>query len=96
MLFRSLVAALGASLALEVLASPLLRDPSLVSKRQVPATHSLHERHNKHMGEHWSKRSRLPRKTVLPMRIGLKQTNLDAGHDRLMAMYVSSCLVAGE
>jgi tripeptidyl-peptidase-1 len=85
MLFRSLVAALGAGLALEVLASPLLRDESL-GKRQVPKTHSLHERHTPHMEKHWNKRSRLPTKTMLPMRIGLKQNNLEAGHDRLMAM----------
>lgn len=86
MLFRSLVAALGAGLALEVLASPLLRDATALKKREVPATHSLHERHTPQMAQHWAKRAKMPRQTVLPMRIGLKQSNLDAGHDRLMEM----------
>ncbi len=86
MLFHSLVAAFGLGLALEVVASPLLRDASLVKKREVPTTHSLHERHPPHMAQHWTKRSKVARNTILPMRIGLKQSNLDAGHDRLMAM----------
>ncbi len=86
MLFRSLVAAFGLSLALEVLASPLVRDGSQLKKREVPSTHSLHERHAPHMAQHWTKRSKVPRSTMMPMRIGLKQSNLDAGHNRLMAM----------
>ncbi|UKZ74649.1 hypothetical protein TrVFT333_002319 [Trichoderma virens FT-333] len=83
MLFRSLVAAFGLQLALEVVASPLLRDKVPV-KRDVPSTHRLHERHPPRTANHWTKRERLSRKTVLPMRIGLKQRNLDVGHSRLM------------
>ncbi|KAL7941112.1 peptidase S8/S53 domain-containing protein [Trichoderma barbatum] len=83
MLFRSLVAAFGLQLALEVVASPVLLDKSPV-KRDVPSTHRLHERHAPRMAKHWTKRERLSRKTVLPMRIGMKQRNLDAGHAKLM------------
>ncbi len=81
MLFRSLVAAFGLGLAIEVIASPILN-----SKRDVPSTHVLHERHTEHMAQHWVKRSKVPRDVKLPMRIGLSQSNLDFGHDRLMAM----------
>lgn len=87
MLFRSLVAAFGLGLALEVVASPLLRDKA-PGKRDVPNTHTLHERHKPRITQHWTKRERLSPKTVLPMRIGLKQRNLDAGHTRLMEMLV--------
>lgn len=86
MLFGSLVAALSLRLAVEVVASPLLHNQS--SKRDVPSSHSLHERHTPRMAHYWTKRERLPPKTVLPMRIGLKQQNLDAGHTRLMEMSV--------
>ncbi|KAH8817299.1 Pro-kumamolisin, activation domain-containing protein [Xylogone sp. PMI_703] len=83
MLFRSLVAAFGLGLALESLASPLLH-PDAPKKREVPNTHALHERHTSSMAKHWAKREKLPRTAVLPMRIGLKQSNLDMGHSRLM------------
>jgi tripeptidyl-peptidase-1 len=85
MLLRSLVAAFGLGLAIEVVASPLLRDKS-TGKRDVPITHTVHERHKPRIANHWNKRERLSAKTVLPMRIGLKQLNLDAGHTRLMEM----------
>ncbi|KAH8897744.1 subtilisin-like protein [Thozetella sp. PMI_491] len=81
MLFRSLVAAFGLGMALEVLASPMLN-----IKREVPTSHALHERHTEHMAEHWVRRSKVPRDSKLPMRIGLTQSNLVAGHDRLMAI----------
>ncbi|KAL5089120.1 hypothetical protein Trisim1_005975 [Trichoderma cf. simile WF8] len=85
MLFKSLVAAFGLQLAVQVVASPLLRDNAKVpAKRDVPSTHRLHERHPPRTANHWTKRERLSRKTVLPMRIGLKQRNIDAGHARLM------------
>lgn len=87
MLFRSLTTALGLGLALEVVASPLLRNKS-PGKRDVPDTHTVHERHKPRITQHWAKRERLSPKTVLPMRIGLKQRNLDAGHTRLMEMLV--------
>jgi tripeptidyl-peptidase I len=86
MLFRSLVVALGLGLALEVLASPLLRSDDAPRKRDVTSTHAIHERHTPRMSQQWAKRDKLPGTAVLPIRIGLKQSNLDAGHDRLMEM----------
>lgn len=84
MLFRPFVAALASSLILEALAGPVSFDGA--RKREVPASHSLHERHLPHWGNHWSKRSKVPESQVLPMRIGLKQRNLDIAHDILMDM----------
>jgi tripeptidyl-peptidase I len=88
MLLRLVVAALAGSLALEVLASPLITAEytGLRTKREVPSSHSLHERHLPHWSQQWTKRSRVPDTQVLPMRIGLKQCNLEAGHDKLMDM----------
>ncbi|TVY82742.1 Tripeptidyl-peptidase sed1 [Lachnellula suecica] len=86
MLLQSLVAALASSLALEAVASPLLsHDFSGVAvKREVPSTHRLHERHLPKWSKQWTKRSKVAHSQVLPMRIGLKQCNLEAGHDKLM------------
>ncbi|KAH8883712.1 subtilisin-like protein [Thozetella sp. PMI_491] len=83
MLLRLLVVALGLGLAPEVLASPLLPSDA-PRRREIPNTHISHERHTPRMTQQWEKRNRLPAKTVLPMRIGLKQSNLDLGHNRLM------------
>ena len=83
MLRRSLLTALAAGLALEVVASPVARDGA-PKKREVPSTHALHERHAPHWGQRWSKRAKVPANSMLPMRIGLKQSNLDAGHEKLM------------
>lgn len=45
--------------------------------------HVLHEKRN--MGSSaWQKRNAVPADMVLPMRIGLKQTNIHRGHDLLM------------
>ncbi len=85
MLFTSLVAALCLGLTAEILASPLLHSET-PRKREVPITHASHERHTPRMAQQWTKRSKLPGKTVLPVRIGLKQSNLDIAHDRLMEM----------
>lgn len=82
MLRKSLLAALAAGLALEVVASPVAHDGAL--KRDVPATHALHERHAPHWGRKWAKRAKVPGHAVLPMRIGLKQSNMEAGHEKLM------------
>ncbi|KAI0482591.1 subtilisin-like protein [Xylariaceae sp. FL0804] len=83
MLVRSLVAVLVAGLAVDVLAGPVDRDVH-PKKRLVPRTHKLHERHPPHWGRKWTKRERLQSEAVLPMRIGLKQSNLEAGHEKLM------------
>ena len=78
MLAKTLLLALAAGV---VLASP-------VRRREVPHTHELHERHADHWSRSWSKRSKVPANTVLPMRIGLAQKNLASGHDLLMEMCV--------
>ncbi|GAW10864.1 hypothetical protein ANO14919_001990 [Xylariales sp. No.14919] len=75
----SLLTALAAGLALEAVASPVS-----LKKREVPSTHALHERHAPHWGHMWMKKAKVPSHAVLPMRIGLKQSNLGAGHDKLM------------
>ena len=85
MLFRSLVAVLGLLQTAEVLASPLLHSSSS-RKRDVPHTHAIHERHTSRMSDQWVKRDKLPGVTVLPVRIGLRQSNLDKGHGRLVEM----------
>lgn len=49
----------------------------------VPNTHVVHETREISTSR-WLKRDRLSSNVVLPMRIGLKQQNLDRGHDYLM------------
>lgn len=46
----------------------------------------LHERRDV-VPAHWTGEKRLDGQTVLPMRIGLTQSNLDRGHDLLMEVY---------
>lgn len=87
MLLHSLVAALAGGLVLQTVASPVTYEVAGVQrKREVPVTHALHERHLPHWEGQWQKRSKVPDHQVLPMRIGLKQSNLEAGHDKLMEM----------
>jgi tripeptidyl-peptidase-1 len=45
--------------------------------------HVLHERRAQ-SPKHWEKISRLSPDIVLPMRVGLTQSNLDQGHEMLM------------
>lgn len=65
-----------------------LASPLNPTKRAVPNSHVLHERHEPHWGKHWSKRAKVPSKTLLPVRIGLKHSDdaLRRGHERLMDM----------
>jgi tripeptidyl-peptidase-1 len=87
MLLRSLVAALAGSLVLEAVAGPVqVEHAGAQMKREIPASHSLHERHTPQLKQRWTKRSKIPESQILPMRIGLKQCNLEAGHDKLMDM----------
>ncbi|KAH6656282.1 peptidase S8/S53 domain-containing protein [Truncatella angustata] len=83
MLFRQLALATTSGLAIGAVASPLAspsRDAvTAVSKREVPATHGLHERQAAHWGRQWAKRDRVQGRALLPMRIGLSQRNLDVG-----------------
>lgn len=87
MLLPSLVAALAScGLVLEAVAGPLAFSHEHVGVRRRDVPHSLHERHLPHWQQRWTKRSKVPDDHILPMRIGLKQCNLEAGHDKLMDM----------
>ena len=84
MLFRKIsVAVAGSLLAMGTAAEPL---DQWVKKRAVPPSHSLHERHHEIVGTQWQKRERLSADRNLPMRIGLKQFNIQDGHEKLMDM----------
>lgn len=63
-------------------AAPGLR----VSSRSIPATYVTHERHGSPHTEGWARRELADAKAILPMRVGLTQSNLDRGHDLLMDM----------
>lgn len=51
-----------------------------------PNDHVVHERRDM-IPNSWIEGKRLDGSTSLPVRIGLTQSNLDAGHDMLMDMY---------
>ncbi|KAI1349367.1 peptidase S8/S53 domain-containing protein [Xylaria sp. FL0043] len=73
----------------EAIANPLFRHApqSITSqpvKRVVPRTHVQHEKRTTSHGSAWSKVERAKREALLPVRIGLKQTNLMDGHNLLM------------
>jgi tripeptidyl-peptidase-1 len=78
MLFQHLAVAL---LAIGVSASDVT-----VLKREVPSTHVVHERQMEHWALSWVKKRKVRDSALLPMRIGLKQSNLDHGRDLLMEM----------
>jgi tripeptidyl-peptidase-1 len=60
--------------------------PGSAKGRGIPSSHVLHERHeNGHVGG-WVKRELSGAEVTLPMRIGLRQSNVDAGHELLMDM----------
>lgn len=89
MLFQPLVAVLAGTFALTAVAGPVTHDYAAArAKRAIPSTHSLHERHLPAWSSQWSKKSKVPDSRILPMRIGLAQSNLGAGHDKLMDLYV--------
>ena len=73
-----------AGLSVHVLASPL-RDGTL-GKRVAPESHVLHERGLPQWEQTWQQGERLPSNVVLPMRFGLRQSNMKDGHDMLMDM----------
>ncbi|KAK6088557.1 Pro-kumamolisin [Seiridium cupressi] len=83
MLFRQLAVAVTSGLVLGAVASPLSNPGSdavtATSKREVPATHGLHERQAPHWRRQWEKKDKVPARALLPMRIGLAQRNLDVG-----------------
>ena len=85
MLLCSLLAALTTGLVFEAVAGPLSAEyTGTKGRRDIP--HSLHERHLPQLAQRWTKRSKVPDTQVLPVRIGLKQCNIEAGHDKLMDM----------
>ncbi|KAI1298791.1 subtilisin-like protein [Xylaria venustula] len=79
MIGGSLLTVLAAGLALEAVANPVN-----LKRREVPSTHAIHERHAPHWAHQWTKKAKVPARAVLPMRIGLRQSNLEAGHEKLM------------
>jgi hypothetical protein len=52
------------------------------------ATYALHERQEVWHSEGWTRIERADPKAILPMRIGLTQSNLEKGHELLMTLYV--------
>ncbi|CAK7213069.1 hypothetical protein SBRCBS47491_001677 [Sporothrix bragantina] len=56
------------------------------TKRVIPETHTLHERQPRTWARRWQRTKRAPSDATLPMRIGLRQRNVDDGHERLMAI----------
>ncbi|KAK3937810.1 peptidase S8/S53 domain-containing protein [Diplogelasinospora grovesii] len=52
--------------------------------KRIPPTHVTHERHTRNHLDGWIKREHADPKAMLPVRIGLRQSNLQSGHDLLM------------
>lgn len=60
---------------------------AFASAKPVPETHVVHEKRGlpHHVSaSQWVKRDRVDKRAILPMRIGLVQSNLHKGHDWLM------------
>jgi len=47
------------------------------------ASHVVHEKRDSSPSQ-WMRRDRIPSNAILPMRVGLKQNNLDKGYELLM------------
>lgn len=56
---------------------------AVVAAAPRPAHHVLHERRN-YVPKAWVKRDRIDASAILPVRIGMVQSNLDKGHELLM------------
>lgn len=87
MLFGHLTTALTCGLALGAAAG--LIDPVWVTakeKKDLPSSYVLHERGMPHWANTWTKIEKVDANLVLPMRIGLKQANLDQGREMLLDM----------
>lgn len=76
--------------ALEVLAAPPFHNRDSGSKRSIPKTHIRHEKRSEVQASSWTKVKRAIPGAILPMRVGLKQQNLQSGHNLLMDMCVNS------
>ena len=55
----------------------------LLAASPVPSTHEVHERRDT-LHSSWTKRHRVESHKLLPMRVGLTQSNLENGYDLLM------------
>lgn len=82
MLLQRLAVALAAGLAVGASA----RVVEVSKKRDVPVSHVLHERQLDHWSHSWEKRAKVPSSALLPMRIGLKQSNIERGRGMLAEM----------
>lgn len=52
----------------------------------IPSSYVLHERHEPEQVDGWVRREVLEAGSTLPVRIGLRQSNVDVGHGILMDM----------
>lgn len=68
-------------------ASLLLLSVTVALASPAPRNYVVHERRDA-LPSVWVEESRLDKSAMLPMRIGLTQSNLDRGHDLLMEVYV--------
>lgn len=84
MYHQLITALLGALATHSALASPLAQGGHPKSKREIPSSHVLHERQLPHWSRTWEKKSSVRKSTLLPMRVGLRQVQLDEGHKLLM------------
>jgi tripeptidyl-peptidase-1 len=68
---------------------PVLGGPAVPGdgiSRDITPSYVIHERHDAAHLVGWTKRERADAEWVLPVRIGLKQSNVDKGHELLMDM----------
>ena len=56
---------------------------ALVNAAPAPIKHVVHEERTI-LSKDWTKGARIEKSAVIPMRIGLTQTNLEKGYDYLM------------
>lgn len=63
--------------------SVLVGIAALVNAAPAPIKHVLHEKRET-ASQDWVKGARIERDAIIPMRIGLTQTNLEKGYDYLM------------
>ena len=59
----------------------------LIEAISIPLHHEVHEKRGI-LPPRWTKRDRVEPHKLLPMRIGLAQTDLESGYDHLMDVYV--------
>ncbi|KAI1389168.1 putative alkaline serine protease AorO [Hypoxylon trugodes] len=80
----SFVALVGL-VAVEVFAAPPFHGvESTRLRRSIPDTHIQHEKRTEIQARSWTKMARAVPDAKIPVRIGLKQRNLQSGHDLLM------------